>query len=106
MIKPFNLLCFVSFALATCAAMVTPSLADPQKDVPGREWTVGDDFVPVDHRLIGLGCGKERLTYTAAEEDHFPAPCYAIGTEVEFCTFEGEYPADLIDCVRYLGDGW
>lgn len=24
------------------------------------------------HRLVGVGCGPEKLTLTAMEEDHFP----------------------------------
>jgi hypothetical protein len=62
-----------------------------------------DGFDPA-HRLIGLGCGAERLTFTAMEEDHFPAPCYAVGTAEELCPGTG---ADTAECATYLGkEGW
>jgi len=73
----------------------------------GREWKQGEGFIPENHRLIGIGCGSDRLTYTAQEEDEFPAPCYAVGTPDNLCpSYDGGYPPDLPECVAYLGDGW
>lgn len=75
-----------------------------------------DGFNP-DHRLVGLGCGPDRLTFTANEEDDFPAPCYAIGTPEELCPPDedfagtplgpgGDEPVDAKECAEYLGNGW
>lgn len=58
------------------------------------------------HRLIGLACGPDRLTMTAEEEDHFPAPCYAVDTPAAMCPAdEGDLPT-VAECAAYLGDGW
>lgn len=70
---------------------------------------VEDGYNP-NHRLIGLGCGPKRLTFTADEEDHFPAPCYVIGTPQELCPDDPDWPPEPVDakeCAEYLGrQGW
>jgi len=96
----------LSLTTALVASVSATPITLTNKNPPSRTWT-DMGFVPNSHRLIGLGCGEERLTYTAVEEDHFPAPCYAIGTMEELCpTASGDYPPDMIDCVLYLWDGW
>ena len=97
-----------ALALAASLGVATAFAASALStyDSPSRTWAT-DGFVPDPHRLIGLGCGPDRLTYTAKEEDHFPAPCYLVGTMDEVCPVpDGEYPPDMIDCVLFLGVGW
>jgi len=60
----------------------------------------------ITHRLVGLGCGPARLTYTAVEEDEFPAPCYAIDTPEAMCPVDDTEPVLAWECAAYLGDGW
>ena len=52
-------------------------------------------------RLVGLACGPERLTLTAAEEDEFPYPCEAIETPQALCGHD-----DADECAAYMGDGY
>lgn len=77
----------------------------------------GEDGYNPNHRLVGVGCGPQRLTFTADEEDHFPAPCYAIGTPEELCPPDpamagtplgpgGDEPIDAKECAEYLGNGY
>lgn len=56
---------------------------------------------PEAHRLIGLGCGPDRLTLTAVEEDELPAPCYAVDTPQNLCGHD-----DIDECAAYMGDGY
>ena len=111
-------LCALSWVLSlgTAGVLVTstaffpaiPSVSASPVLLPAasRTWTT-DGFVPDPHRLIGLGCGPERLTYTAEEEDHLPPPCYLVGTMDEMCPVpDGEYPPNMVDCALFLGDGW
>jgi hypothetical protein len=59
---------------------------------------------PAEHRLIGFACGPDRVTMTAVEEDHFPAPCDAIEAVADVCP---ETPTDAVMCLDYMGrDGW
>jgi len=93
-------------ALAACSE---PCLADPYP-VATRDWQKSNaEELTITHRLVGLGCGPDRLTYTAEEEDMFPAPCYAIDTPENMCPtdpmFEDE-PVLAWECAAYLGDGW
>jgi hypothetical protein len=70
---------------------------------PRIAWKNGID-VP-GHRLVGLGCGAQRLTMTAREEDEFPT-CEAIDGPADMCpTADGSVPT-AGDCARYMGDGW
>lgn len=67
---------------------------------------------PISHstnyQLVGLGCGKERLTMVAVEEDEFPV-CDTIDTPANLCgeiDGEGEEITTL-ECAYYLGnEGW
>jgi len=77
---------------------------------PRRAWRelepAAAEAATASHHLVGLGCGAERKTYTAAEEDHFPAPCYAVDTPAHLCPDdEGDEPLAW-ECAAYLGDGW
>lgn len=54
-----------------------------------------------NQRLVGLGCGPQRLTFTAAEEDHFPT-CDTIDTPENLCGVG----VTAEDCAIYMGDGW
>jgi hypothetical protein len=103
--KSFTILCGICITFAAVTVAAVPTVLIETK--ASRGWTKGEGSIPEHHRLIGLGCGPNRLTYTAAEEDHFIAPCYAIGTPQDLCPTYGEdYPPDLPECVLYLGDGW
>lgn len=74
------------------------------KPDPRLAWKDGLD-VP-GHRLVGLGCGAARQTLTAEEEDHFPAPCYAVGGTESICGYDkGDLPT-VGECARYMGEGW
>ena len=54
------------------------------------------------YRLVGLGCGPDRLTFIASEEDHFPE-CDTIDTPENLCG-RGH---DAQQCANYLGwEGW
>lgn len=56
------------------------------------------------NRLVGVGCGPDRVTMAAVEEDEFPGTCDAIGKPEEFGCRADDTP-DF--CVAYLGrDGW
>lgn len=61
--------------------------------------TVPDKAQP--HRLIGFGCGEERLTLTRVEEDEFP-PCFEIVAIAEACP-NGESASE---CAAYWGHGY
>nr|WP_294850016.1 hypothetical protein [uncultured Sphingomonas sp.] len=65
----------------------------------------GEAEPPADtHRLIGFACGPDRLTFSAMEEDHFPAPCDAVEAVGDVCP---ETPLDAVACLDYLGrEGW
>jgi hypothetical protein len=56
---------------------------------------------PEQPRLVGLGCGPDRLTLTAVEEDEFPAPCYAVETPMALCGHD-----DAAACADYMGQGY
>lgn len=102
------------FALALGVGMVAPIIAAPvMRHAPQaaelRDWTRGIEHD--DHRLIGFACGPDRLTMTAAEEDHFPT-CGAIEAIADVCPPDPAFPA-LMDepvtareCASYMGDGW
>lgn len=110
--------CFAGIALLTLIA--APIVAVVQHDAQAeaeqhsemRAWKLKtiQNGHPVGHTLIGLGCGPDRLTLTAPEEDWFPAPCYAVLDYREACPVSPNVPYsdadDAIDCARYLGDGW
>lgn len=89
------------------ALMLAPIAAAPIMRQPAAPTEL--DFDPT-HRLVGLGCGPDRLTFTANEEDHFPAPCYAIGTPAELCPDDPTLPPEPVDaaeCAAYMGrSGW
>ena len=100
-------------ALAARQSSQAPALASAEYDPHGkatRAWQASNaEELTIDHRLIGLGCGPSRLTYTAVEEDEFPAPCYAVGTPEEMCPASYPYDDEQVmvwECARYLGDGW
>jgi hypothetical protein len=79
--------------LALGALMIAPILAAPV--MRGEA---------VEHRLVGVACGPDRITTTAAEEDEFPGTCDAIGLPVEFgCNADDT----ATQCADYLGRyGW
>lgn len=112
--------------LAMGALMITPILAAPVMREPItqiehvkqhntyelRAWRLFDngeaEAMTQDHRLIGFACGEDRLTMTAAEEDHFPT-CEAIEAIADVCPEDMRYPPEPVtaaECARYMGDGW
>jgi hypothetical protein len=52
-------------------------------------------------RLVGLGCGPERETLVAVEEDDLPPPCYVVDTPQNLCGHD-----NATQCAEYLGDGY
>jgi hypothetical protein len=52
-------------------------------------------------RLVGLGCGPDRETLIAAEEDDLPAPCYVVDTPQNLCGTDS-----ATECALYLGEGY
>jgi hypothetical protein len=64
--------------------------------------TVGVSAVNAERpRLVGLGCGPERETLVAVEEDDLPAPCYVVDTPQNLCGV-----ASATECAAYLGEGY
>lgn len=103
------------------AAAITPT--DPPSEL--RAWTLEPAgraaSITADHYLIGFGCGPDRLTMTAAAEDHFPdheynadgtikrAGCEAIDPVEAVCSPDPLYPDEPVaawECARYMGDGY
>ena len=102
---------------AAVVAVATPVHDGLPRDL--RAWhdaaTAGEaEGRTANHRLIGLGCGPDRLTMTAVEEDHFPAPCDTIATPEELCPEDPAFadtalsndPITVAECALYMGDGW
>lgn len=104
-------------SITLCAGFMSASATGYDHYVPGtvhrdiQAWKLPPaeaEAITRDHRLVGLGCGPNRITGTAREEDEFPAPCYAIGTPEEMCPPEPtfEYIPTVAECAAYLGEGW
>lgn len=93
---------------AGCAVIDSAGTASSDRDIYQlRAWALHDraaaESRTTHHRLVGIGCGMDGLTMTAAEEDHFPF-CEAIDTPEAFCGFDqGDLPL-AYECARYLGD--
>lgn len=109
MVRPV-LSCGAAIVLGIVVGFNLP-VPQPMGDL--RAWTNTDGTAEsrtLDHRLIGFACGPERLTMTAAEEDHFPK-CDAIEAIEDVCPTpkEGQWsdePVTAAECARYMGDGY
>lgn len=104
----------LSFAAASCDLSTEAAVIDQYETGDLKEMRYWHDLPKAEaeaktehHRLVGLGCGTQHLTYTAEEEDHFPYPCYAIDTPENMCATEDlSYIPTVVECAIYMGDGW
>lgn len=97
-----------SVALVVAAAAQTHDAPQLQRDTL-RAWAELEpgpaETATESHRLIGFACGPDRLTMTAAEEDHFPT-CEAIEPVRAVCPDYEDGEVTAAECARYMGDGW
>lgn len=87
---PWALACATLAAIPLALIFAAPVMREPAAQ-PASEIA----------RLVGLGCGPDRLTLYAVEESDFPK-CDTIDTPERLCGPGVNAP----DCAAYLGEGW